>query len=111
MLASDPFCEIECVDASGKAVKKALRSKTIDKTLTPVWNESFTLDITGSDGALVRFAFVCRSRGVAREEFRFFVAVYEKILLFFRAQTTWIMCRSKYVERSAARCVRLVSIV
>ena len=48
LVSQDPFVELEAVNAAGDVVGKKFKTKTIDKSLTPTWNETFTLDIDAS---------------------------------------------------------------
>lgn len=42
--SSDPYCKMKMVQGSGKA-----KTQTIKRTLHPVWNETFTLEVSKSD--------------------------------------------------------------
>ena len=43
--ASDPFAEVYATDAAGKVRGKSFKTDCIEKTLSPVWNETFEVAV------------------------------------------------------------------
>jgi hypothetical protein len=66
-VASDPYCEIVQVDLKGKNKGKTLTTDTVDKTLSPVWNESFELAVDTS--AITHVSFEVRDKDQFSSQF------------------------------------------
>jgi len=56
---SDPYCVLGFVhDKNEKLPKGSQKSKVVQKSLTPVWNESFVIALPGARPALLKLEFV-----------------------------------------------------